>query len=144
MHEQTAEDAMAKIAIQNRKNKMTKKKRKGKLAEEMVTITDNFKQFKKEKEESRKKKVAAEAIKTGQKDAKDMIKELPARIKAAAEKGENTIYESCCANSTYGHAKLGAVAKWAEKQGFETEWKNNREAANEGGYSYDSFIISWE
>lgn len=144
MHEDTASDAIADIAIEKRKKKMTKKRQKGKLAEEMSKITAKVKKTDKEQDQERRIKKTAQVKKAAKKDAKAIIEKLPAIIRRTAKTGGSNIYEWCPSDSEYGSFKLGFIAEWARKQGFNTKITHNNDAANEGGFETDDLKISWE
>lgn len=143
MHEQTAEDAIAKISIQKRENKMTEKRQKGKLAEEMATLTDEANKTKKEKEEEERKKATAKAKGSGKRSAKEIIEGLPARIKEAAKKGDTSVYEWHYSGNEAGGFMFSCIGQWAREQGFDTKFRGNCEGANEGQADMDYLTISW-
>lgn len=143
MHEGTAEDAIAKIEIQKRKDKMTKKRQKGKLAEEMAILTDKANKTKKEKEEEERKKATTKAKGSGERSAKEIIKDLPARIKEAAKKGDTSVSEWHYSGNEAGGYMFSCIGEWARKQGFNTEFRGNCEGANEGQSDMDYLTISW-
>jgi len=125
-------------------NAEQKVKKKISMKDEMAAIVTNFEETKKSREKAKQDKATAESKRCGQRDGKEMINNLPERIKKAAQDGKTCIYESCHPDSEYGHFKLGIVSEWAREQGFEIKWDYNQEPANEGGDPYDFFTISWE
>lgn len=114
------------------------------MKDDMKAITANVKKIKLEKEAEERVKATAKAKKVGRKDAKAIIEKLPARIKAAAEKGDNSVCEWCYSGSEHGGYKFGFIGEWARKQGFKTEYKRNCEGANEGQDNMNYLTISWE
>jgi len=114
------------------------------LKDEMLSITNKTKKAKIDKEQKDSEIATAKAREAGRRDAKNIIEKLPLRIKKAAKNGESSVYEWCYSDSEHGSFKLGFIASWARKQGFKTEFKYDREPANEGGDPWRSVTISWE
>lgn len=114
------------------------------MKDDMAALTAKTKKSQKRKKDEEKKKATDKARRNGEKRAKEIIKDLPKRIKEAARKGETSVYEWCFSGSEAGGYMLGAIGRWAEEEGFETKFKYNCEGANEGQDPSDDLIISWE
>ena len=119
------------------------KKQKG-LAAKMTIITKEVNKSKNETEEDIRRRTEEKAKRDGKKWGNEKIKKLHALIKAAARKGESSISEWRYSDDEAGDWGLTTIRKWAESEGFKTEYSRNCEGANEGQGNMNYLNISWE
>ncbi len=114
------------------------------LKDKMKTLSTEANKIKNETEQEKREKATDIAKKNGIIGGNRIVKELPARIKTAAKKGDTSISEWCYSGSETGGYTLGTICRWAETEGFKTKFDRNCEGANEGQDDMDYLTISWE
>lgn len=116
---------MADIAIEKRRKKMTKKRQKRKLAEEVHAVITKIQ---KEEEQKKKKELNKKEMKIKKRIRslrRQRIEDISKRIKKAAEEGDSYIHISALWSDTVEIRLQGIIQKWAKQQGFEIETSYN-------------------
>jgi len=150
MHEETALDAIANIAIERERKKMAKKRQKGKLAGEMTTITTKVKKAKAKKKKEKLSKKELEINKRVKSLRKQRIEELEERIKKTAKAGDSYVQISALWSDAVEMKLLHIVQEWAFGQGFKHESSYNEiyespRSSDDLPSDTRSFLtISWE
>lgn len=150
MHEQTAEDALAKNWIDERNKKVAKKKRKGKLSEEAHAITTKVKKAKARKKKTKLSKKEIEIKKRVQSLRSEKIKDISERIKKAAENGDSHVQISALWSDDIEHRLYHIILEWAREQGFDIDtsyseiYESPRSSDDLPADTRSFLTISWE
>jgi hypothetical protein len=150
MHEETAVDAIAKASLKKAKEKVAKKRRKGKLAGEVHAITAKIKQEEKEKKEKKLSKKELEINERVKSLRKWKIENISEQIKQAAEKGNSYTQVSALWSNAVEIRLLHIIQEWAKEQGFDIDTSYNEiyespRSSDDLPSDTRSFLtISWE
>ena len=150
MHEETAADAIAQISIDKRKKKMAKKKRKGKLSEEVHATTIKIKKAKARKEKTKLSKKEIEIKKRIQSLRSGRIKDISERIKKAAKNGDSYVQISALWSDAVEMRLFHIMQEWATGQGFKLDssyheiYESHRGSDDLPSDTRSFLTISWE